>query len=101
MVAVEKYQKNSDIINTIEIPEVIVRMRQDGIVHVTFRKGVVLDLGLQAKLLNINIEITGGKKTILFMMPKKMLLLQKKQGITPRRLNIWPQLKAQLLLQII
>lgn len=65
MVAVEKSQINSDIINTIEIPEVIVRMRQDGIVHVTFRKGAVLDLGLQAKLLHINIQITGGKKSYI------------------------------------
>jgi hypothetical protein len=53
----------SDIVSMIEIPEVIVRMRADGIVHVTFRKGIVLDLELQSKLLAINIRITEGKKS--------------------------------------
>lgn len=65
MVAVEKIHIGAEIINTIEIPELIVRMREDGIVHVTFRKGAVLDLGLQAKLLHLNIEITGGKKSFI------------------------------------
>lgn len=55
--------KNSDIINTIEIPEVRVQLRRDHIVHVTYRKGTILDVELQMKILNINNKITGGKKS--------------------------------------
>ena len=65
MVVEEKINKNSEIITTIEIPELVVLLRRDGIVHVTFRKGSVLDLELQMKLLNINIKITDGKKSFI------------------------------------
>lgn len=63
MLAEEKINKDPEIVNTIEIPELTVRLRKDGIVHTTFNKGTVLDLELQTKLLDINIKITGGKKS--------------------------------------
>jgi hypothetical protein len=63
MLAEKVKQENCEIINTIETSEVTVRLRKDGIVHTTFSKGAVLDLELQTKLLDINIKITGGKKS--------------------------------------
>lgn len=63
MLAEEKSLQNGDIIDTIEIPQIIFRLRRDGIAHVTFKKGAVLDLDLQKKMLDINAKITGGKKT--------------------------------------
>ena len=59
----EKTQNNCDIINTIETSAVTLRMRNDGIVHVTFKKDTIFDIEMQMELLRLSTEITGGKKS--------------------------------------
>ena len=54
---------DSEIVNTIETPEVIIRLRRDGIVHATYKKDTVFDLAVQIKMLELNNKITGGKKS--------------------------------------
>ncbi len=56
--------KDADIINTIEIPEVILRLRKDGIVHATFRENTVFDIPMQMKMLEESTKITNGKKSL-------------------------------------
>jgi hypothetical protein len=63
MVALENIQ-DSEILLIYEAPEVEVKLRRDGIVHVTFRKHAVLDIDLQMRLLDLNIKVTGGKKSL-------------------------------------
>ena len=54
--------KDHDTINEIKMPEATLKLRRDGIVHVTFNKNITLDVPLQLRLLEKHIEITGGKK---------------------------------------
>ena len=54
---------DSDITNTIETSEVIIRLRRDGIVHATFKKDTLFDIPMQMKMLDFNNKITGGKKS--------------------------------------
>ena len=63
MLAEKIAQENCEIINIIEISGVVARLRKDGIIHTTFRKGTILDLELQQKLLELNIKITNGKRS--------------------------------------
>jgi hypothetical protein len=63
MITGSEIEKDEDIIDTLEIPEVLVRMRRDGIVHVTFRKDIVLDIAVQMNLLELNNRITNGRKS--------------------------------------
>src|ERR1700740_482542 len=61
MVDVKENIKDSKIVDTIETPEVTVRLRNDGIVYATFKKDAIFDIALQMKMLDINNKITGGK----------------------------------------
>jgi hypothetical protein len=63
MLTRNEIEKDEDIIDLLEIPEVIVRLRRDGIVHVTFRKDTVFDIVIQMNLLKLNNQITTGKKS--------------------------------------
>ncbi|MDO9001242.1 MAG: hypothetical protein Q7W45_15870 [Bacteroidota bacterium] len=47
---------------TIETDEAIVHSRTDGIVHVTFKDGIEIDVALQDKMLKIYTDICLGKK---------------------------------------
>lgn len=48
------------LIRSIEIKEVIVGLRQDGIVHVYYKDGTEINIELQGKLMEILLDITGG-----------------------------------------
>lgn len=63
MVTKNKIEKDGDIINRLEIPEAIIRLRRDGIVHVTFRRDTVFDVVVQMNMLKLNNQITDGKKS--------------------------------------
>jgi hypothetical protein len=63
MVKVKENNIDSEIVNTIETSEVIVRLRRDGIVHATYKKDTIFDLAVQIKMLELNNKITGGKKS--------------------------------------
>jgi hypothetical protein len=63
MVDTPKNIGDNKVVDTIETPEVIVRLRGDGIVHATFKKDAVFDIAMQLKMLEINTKITGGKKS--------------------------------------
>ena len=47
---------------TIEIPEAIIHCRSDGIIHVTFKDDVEVDIPLQLRMLKIYIEYCGNTK---------------------------------------
>lgn len=53
--------KNSKIIKTIDIEEAIISLKDNGIVYVYFKSGVVIDCDIQEKLLVNYREITNGK----------------------------------------
>jgi hypothetical protein len=40
----------------------IVHSRKDGIIHVTFKEGTEIDVALQDKMIEVYLEICGGKK---------------------------------------
>lgn len=46
----------------IEIPDAIIHSRSDGIVHVTFKEGVELDVDLQYRMMKIYFEVCANKK---------------------------------------
>jgi hypothetical protein len=46
----------------IENDVAIVRSRKDGIVHVTFKEGTEIDAALQDRMIEIYLEICGGRK---------------------------------------
>jgi len=52
---------NSKTIKTIEIEEAIITLKDNGIVYVYFKSGVVIDCDIQEKLLLSYREITKGK----------------------------------------
>jgi hypothetical protein len=58
-----KIEKDDDIIDRLEIPEAVIRLRRDDIVHVTFKKDIVLDVVVQMNLLKLYNQITNGKKS--------------------------------------
>lgn len=45
-----------------DLPEVIIRLREDSIVHVTFKEGITIDVPMQMRLLDSYNEICAGKK---------------------------------------
>ncbi len=51
------------IVREIKIPEATVSLREDSIVHVYYHKNVVVDIELQARILEVFNELTGKKKT--------------------------------------
>ena len=63
MIITKENIADSDIINTIETSEVIIRLRRDEIVYVTFKKDTLFDISMQMKMLDFNNKITGGKKS--------------------------------------
>jgi len=63
MVNTAKNITDSKIVDIIEIPEATARLRNDGIIHITFKKDTVFDIALQLKMLEINNKITGGKRS--------------------------------------
>jgi len=77
MVLEEKEIKDSEIVDQIETPELIVRLRKDGIVHITLRKHLVYDIEVQTKLLDINIKITGGKKSFFIYDAEENVIITK------------------------
>jgi hypothetical protein len=44
------------------LTEAVIRYRTDGIIHITYNKGTVLDVPLQEHMVDIFIELTEGKK---------------------------------------
>jgi hypothetical protein len=54
------------IIKKIEHPKAIVAMRDDGIVHVYYKKGILLDFQMQLELLEIFNEITDKASPFIF-----------------------------------
>jgi hypothetical protein len=48
--------------NVIELPEAFIRERYDGIIQVTFREGITLDINLQVRLHEKYSEICNGKR---------------------------------------
>lgn len=63
MVDLKENSKDSEIVDSIDSPEAIVRLRRDGIVHITFKKDIIFDVEAQLRHLDINNKITGGKKS--------------------------------------
>lgn len=51
------------VLKRVEIPEALIMLRSDGIVHVHYKKNTTLDLDLQASMRNLFLELTGGKKS--------------------------------------
>lgn len=49
-------------IKEIQIEEATIRLRHDGIMHVIYHQGTLLDVQLQMKMLNIFNELTQGEK---------------------------------------
>ena len=48
---------------TIEIPEAFIRLREDGIAHVTFKDGITIDIPLQLRLIEAYNQVCDNKKT--------------------------------------
>ncbi len=54
-------QEKEKLLTRVEIEEAIVGIRTDGIIHVYYKSGVVLDVPLQLKMLKIFNELTKGE----------------------------------------
>lgn len=52
------------LLTTVETNEAIVGIRRDGIIHVYFKSGTVIDIKLQNQLLKIYNDLTKGKKSL-------------------------------------
>ncbi len=55
--------EDTSIVKTVELLEVIISLRSDGIVHVHFKKNTIFDLHLLSELRKTYAEITEGKKS--------------------------------------
>lgn len=51
-----------EFVREIKIPEATIRLRTDGIVHVTFSSHITLDVPLQLRMLELYKQLTGDKK---------------------------------------
>lgn len=51
------------VLKRVEIPEALMMLRSDGIVHVHYKKNTTLDIELQASMRDLFLELTGGKKS--------------------------------------
>lgn len=51
------------ILREIDLPEAIIRLRRDGIIHVFYKENVVLDPPLQEAMINLFREMTNNKKS--------------------------------------
>lgn len=70
------------VLKRVKIPEALIMLRSDGIVHVHYKKNTTLDLDLQASMRDLFLELTGGKKVRSCSLPMKDFHSQKKQEKT-------------------
>ncbi len=55
--------KQITILKQLEIEEAIIRLRSDGIVHVHYKKNIIMDVGLQTNMRVMFNDITNNKKS--------------------------------------
>lgn len=54
---------DSHILREVELPEVVIRLRSDGLVHVYYKENTIIDPELQNRMVVIFRELTGEKKS--------------------------------------
>jgi hypothetical protein len=88
------------LLTTVETNEAIVGIRRDGIIHIYFKSGTVIDIKLQNQLLQIYNDLTKGKKSLFIFQGGPNCRLTKEARLNALKLDAIAPMAASVVCTI-